>query len=186
MLRNRLKMTRLQIFDTVENEKQQLLSYITIQQYLCSNTLSFAFEAPQECLEMRYPKNILQPLVENAILHGILLHRDEQKRLVPGRIRVTIYTENEVLCTRVEDNGVGMEQQDIEKYFSDMPDIGPEDMEDKSEHIGVYNIRMRLKYLYEEQFAMQVRQAEEGGLVVSFRFPICNISPAVEKSPENI
>ena len=186
MLRDRLKMTRLQIFDTVENEKQQLLSYITIQQYLCSNTLSFTFEAPQECMSLRYPKNILQPLVENAILHGILLHRDKQKHLIPGRIRVAIYTEKGMLCTQVEDNGVGMEQQDIEKYFSDMPDVGPEDMEDKSEHIGIYNIRMRLKYLYGEQFSMQVRQATEGGLVVSFCFPICNISPDIEKSPENI
>ena len=74
MLKDRLKMTKLQIYDTLEREKQQLDAYMTIQKYLCSNEISMEFLIEPQYAKVKYPKNVLQPFVENAILHGIVLH----------------------------------------------------------------------------------------------------------------
>ena len=71
---------------------------------------------------MEYPKNILQPFVENSILHGILLHRDQNKKLIPGKIRITVELERDRVVTTVEDNGTGMDEADLKKYFEELPD----------------------------------------------------------------
>ena len=173
MLRDRLKMTKLQIYDTIEKEKQQLEAYMTIQKYLCNNEITLEFPIPEECADIRYPKNILQPLVENSILHGILLHRDSQGSLIPGKIEISVKLFRECVVTEIKDNGIGMTDEEIQKYFYE------EAAEEKAmanqpakEHIGIYNIRMRMKYLYGKKFYIRAKQREEGGLRIRMEFPI--------------
>ena len=105
MLQDRLRITRLQIFDTLEEEEKQINAYMTIQSYLCRNPIDYQFDIPEECMQLRYPKNVLQPFVENAIIHGILLNKDEHGKLIPGIIRIRIRQENGEILTEVEDNG---------------------------------------------------------------------------------
>lgn len=174
MLRDRLKMTKLQIYDTLEKEKQQLASYMTIQQYLSSNEITWEFPIPEECAKVQYPKNVLQPLVENAVLHGILLHRDAHGELVPGEICISVSLSGEKIITEMKDNGIGMSQSEIQRYFCDLPDEKEEMMgRDTKEHIGIYNIRMRMEYLYGEQFHISARTRTEGGLQITLEFPVC-------------
>ena len=52
---------------------------MTIQKYLCSNEISMEFLIEPQYAKVKYPKNVLQPFVENAILHGIVLHRNENE-----------------------------------------------------------------------------------------------------------
>ncbi|MDO4453091.1 MAG: histidine kinase [Eubacteriales bacterium] len=172
MLRDRLKMTKLQIYDTLEREKQQLDAYMTIQKYLCSNEISMEFPIQAQYAKVNYPKNVLQPFVENAILHGIVLHRDENGRLIPGKIWIDFSISDQRMITKIQDNGIGMSQEKIQKYFYDLPSGREEEGEiDMREHIGIYNIRMRMKYLYGEQFQIDARQRKEGGLEIILKFP---------------
>lgn len=173
LLRDRLRISRLQIFDTVEKEREQIEDYVTIQKYLCSNGIHLDFEISGECGEVRYPKNVLQPFVENSILHGIVLHRDEQGKLIPGRILISIVLDGEWVVTRVRDNGTGMEEDQLHAYFERDPrEAGwMAGEEDTHEHIGIFNIRMRMALLYGEKFQIQGENLPEGGLEICFRFP---------------
>lgn len=181
MLRDRLKMTKLQIYDTLEKEKQQLVSYMTIQQYLCSSEISLEFPIEESCAKIQYPKNVLQPLVENAILHGILLHRDEQEELIPGFIEIHVTLSGEEIITTMEDNGIGMSDEAIRQYFDDAPTEHEETLgKETKDHIGIYNIRMRMRYLYGEKFQIKAERREESGLKITLRFPLF---PAQERQP---
>ncbi len=172
MLRDRLKISKLQIYDTLENEEKQLRYYLTIQNYLCGNRITLDFKA--EDLQISYPKNILQPLVENAVFHGILLHRDADGRKLPGLVSVKITAEAGFLVTRITDNGIGMSEEDIFHYFTEMPD-SIADFDDSSqnhEHIGIYNIRMRLSYLYGELYTISAVSPNHEGLEITLKIPL--------------
>lgn len=176
MLRDRLSISKLQIYDTLDNEKRMIDLYITIQKYLCNNEITCTVSFAEEIGKEKYPKNILQPFVENSILHGILLHRDQNKRLIPGFIQIQVSLENDTLVTRIADNGVGMSPEQIQIYFCDLPPSSkssPADAASMSSHshIGIYNIRKRLGYLYGERFHIEARNLETGGLELILRFP---------------
>lgn len=173
MLRDRLQISGLQIFDNIKEEAKQLESYITIQRYLCSGEIDYEFCSMPECENVLYPKNVLQPLVENSILHGLLLHRNEDGKLVPGKIRILIRKQDKQVITEVLDNGVGMNRKQIEEFFECNLEERFSDIYEKGKraHIGISNIRMRMKYLYEDAFQMQVFLPDEGGLKIVFTIP---------------
>ena len=173
MLRDRLKTSRLHTFDTLEHELQQLKDYITIQKYLCSGELTLEVEVADEDLALQYPKNVLQPLVENSIVHGILVNRGGDRKLIPGVVQVKISRGGQELETVVRDNGVGMPEEKILLYFAEpVPDIEEESARG-TENIAIYNIRRRMAYLYGESFSMTGRVPEDGkGLEIRLRFPV--------------
>lgn len=183
MLRDRLRMAKQQIFDALREEKAQIDSYMIIQGYLCRNKLQYQFHIPEDCLEFPYPKHVLQPFVENAILHGILLHKDEKGRPVPGRIQISVYREEGRIITEIEDNGIGMGEEQIAHYFEDevrMAESRPETERDGGDHIGIYNIRLRLGYLYGERFCLKAERSKEGGLKIQMAFPTEALKERVE------
>lgn len=173
MLRDRLRISRLQIFDTIEKEREQVYDYITIQKYLCSNAITLEFVIAKDCEGIQYPKNVLQPFVENSLLHGIVLHRDEDGNRIPGVIRISVNREEGQVVTEICDNGIGMSGEQMDHYFgTDL--TGQEWSEDSTqghEHIGIFNIRMRMSYLYGEKFRITADVALEGGLIIRFWIP---------------
>lgn len=173
MLRDRLRISRLQIFDTIEKEREQVYDYITIQKYLCSNAITLEFVIEENCEGIQYPKNVLQPFVENSILHGIVLHRDGDGKRIPGVIRISVSREKGQVMTEICDNGIGMSREQMDHYFgTDL--TGQEWSEDSTqghEHIGIFNIRMRMSYLYGEKFRISADVAPEGGLIIRFWLP---------------
>lgn len=171
MLRDRLKITKLQIYDSIAKEEQQLQYYITIQNYLCGNRISLQFDASDS--QLLYPKNILQPLVENAVFHGILLHRNEAGEKLKGLIQIQITHDSEWTRTVISDNGVGMSSEALRHYFVELPNSIAEFEKTSGSHthIGIYNIRMRLSYLYGEAVQISADSPDGGGLRITLRFP---------------
>lgn len=187
MLRDRLRMSQLQIFDTLEEEKAQIDSYMTIQSYLCSNRIQYTFYIPEDCRELVYPKNVLQPFVENSILHGILLNKDENGISIPGIVRLSVFKEGEGIVTEIEDNGIGMDGKALARYFEEPPErkmAGFDQQKDNGEHIGIYNIRMRLWYLYGDKFELETEQSELGGLKIRLMFP-ADVEDIIKQKEEN-
>ncbi|MCI7813391.1 MAG: histidine kinase [Lachnospiraceae bacterium] len=173
MLRDRLKISKLQIYDTIAKEEQQIQYYITIQNYLCGNRISVEFQSQHS--ELLYPKNILQPLVENSILHGILLHRDDNGEKMKGLIKITITQQDNWIFTEISDNGIGMSDRELHHYFVELPNSIAEFEQDSPAHththIGIYNIRMRLSYLYGEAFEIFAASPGHKGLTITLKFP---------------
>lgn len=166
-LKDRLKMKNYKTFDTVQAERETLEQYMVIQRYLCWAKIQFSFQVSEEDQNLLIPKNIIQPLVENAIKHGILCRDDDE--IKEGKIDVTVEGCGEQIRITVQDNGAGMEEETVQRFFSREP--GPVPEGDVS-HIGVNNVRMRLKYLYRGNYEMTVDSRKNEGTVIRIVLPI--------------
>lgn len=169
-LKDRLSIKNYKNFDTLKTEKEILEQYILIQSYLCHNTIHYSFEADPEELDLKIPKNILQPLVENSIKHGLLPHKDPiMHQILDGEIQLKVTKTNEHLTIMIADNGVGFTQEQMLTYF-----VSPlsEANELTNGHIGIFNIRGRLDYLLKDQYQFTVSEREGGGSIILLTLPI--------------
>ncbi|MFO1511802.1 MAG: histidine kinase [Verrucomicrobiota bacterium] len=125
-----------------------LRSYLAIEQIRFGDRLNVNIAAPAEVLDAQVPNLILQPLVENAIRHGIEPHAK------PGRIELRAQRANGTLILEVSDNGVGLSPHHPLK-----------------EGIGLSNTRTRLRTLYGDAHDFELGRAPESGLVVRLTIP---------------
>lgn len=144
---------------TLADELNHVKSYITIQEYRMRH-IQFRLEAPRELLNLRVPKLMVQPLVENAILHGL------RPRNYRGHITISCVLEQAYLVIRVMDDGVGFD----EKLLGERTE--------KSTSYGLKNIRQRLAVLYDDRGSLEIANRPEGGVVARLRYPAEKGAPA--------
>ena len=147
---------------TLADELNHVKSYITIQEYRMRH-IQFRLEAPRELLNLRVPKLMVQPLVENAILHGL------RPRNYRGHITISCALEQAYLVIRVMDDGVGFD----EKLLGERTE--------KSTSYGLKNIRQRLAVLYDDRGSLEIANRPEGGVVARLRYPAEKGAPAGRK-----
>jgi len=132
----------------LQHELEFLKRYLEIEQTRLGDRLTVKMDIAPEALRARVPNLILQPLVENAIRHGI------EPRARPGRIELRVQRLDGTLALEVRDNGTGLQDgQPIE------------------EGIGLSNTRARLQGLYGEAHRFDLHAADGGGLVVQVTIP---------------
>jgi len=123
--------------------------YLDIQKARFAERLQFSVDVPQELLPAQVPSLILQPMVENAVKHGIA------RRVQGGAIRITASRANGTLTMRV---------------YNDGPSL-PVGWETSHSGIGILNVRTRLQSLYGDQFELSVRNQQPGGVEVTVSVP---------------
>lgn len=131
-------------------EVEHLRQYLEIQKARFAERLQVTLTIPPELLNAQVPSLILQPLVENAIKHGIA------KRAQGGGIQVAATQANGVLNLRVGNDGPCL----------------PGEMEKKRTGIGIANLRNRLQLLYGNRFELSLRNQATGGVEVSISLPL--------------
>ena len=139
----------------VETELSNTRAYLEIQSMLHDGDFDYEIEAQTEILQCESLNLILQPLVENAIHHGI-----EEKTDGRGKITVRGWKEDNCVWFMVEDNGVGMEQEGADKILT---------MESKG--YGVRNVDERIRLCYGEKYAMKVESVVGKGTKMTIHFP---------------
>ena len=139
----------------VETELSNTRAYLEIQSMLHDGDFDYEIEAQTEILQCESLNLILQPLVENAIHHGI-----EEKTDGRGKITVRGWKEDNCVWFMVEDNGVGMEQEVADKILT---------MECKG--YGVRNVDARIRLCYGEKYAMKVESVVGKGTKMTIHFP---------------
>ena len=127
-----------------------LEKYLHIEQIRLGDRLDARFEIDPALEDALVPNLVLQPLVENAVKHGIA------PRSAPGRIEVRAWADNGSLHLRVADDGLGV----------------PEDQTSVSTGIGLSNVRARLERLYGGAHRLALRPAQPTGLVVDVTLPL--------------
>lgn len=135
-----------------------LQKYVDIQQTRFHDRLSVETEIDPRTLDTLVPNLILQPLVENAIRHGI------SPRRAPGLVRITTWRDRDDVWMEIRDNGVG---------FTRGRGLVP------PEGVGLRNTRGRLRQLYNEDHAMMLEDAPGGGCTVKIRVPYRTTSEEV-------
>lgn len=162
-LQETLNLGERDIYTTISKELDLTVCYITIQKYRYQDMFEVTVSCDDELRTCQVPKTIIQPLVENAILHGIL--PSEEK----GTVEIEIKKEPHTLVITVADNGVGISDRQLDN-FTNKVDVIYE--KNGRKHIGISNVRDRIRYLYGEGFGMDIRVKEGGGTIVTLRMPL--------------
>lgn len=141
----------------IAKEIEHAENYLEIQKYRYKNQFTYTFDVDPECLDYYCNKITLQPIIENAIMHGLDLLVDE------GHISVQVAQEGECLVFRVEDNGVGMSPEQAETILR-------QDGQDRT-GIGIKNVNDRLRIYFGKQYGLRVTSELDMGTRVEIRMP---------------
>lgn len=133
-------------------ELELLKDYVLIQNYRYGGIVKVDYSIPDETL-LGYviPKLTLQPIVENAIFHGIEAKGEN------GIITVTLYKKEQDLYIDITDNGIGMSPELINQVLSGSSEDAKSDFFRK---VGIHNVNLRLKYTFGENYGIQIHSKE--------------------------
>lgn len=143
---------------TIGQELKLLENYLSVQN-LRKQRIKYQINMPESLLEVQIPRLLIQPLVENSIVHGI------EKMSGIGLICITGKTEGTRLYISVEDNGAGMSEPDRKKLLEkiDSPIFN------ETSGYGLWNVQQRLKQLFGVHSGLSVDSSEMGGVCVTLR-----------------
>lgn len=151
-------------FETLENEIGHARDYLSIQSIRYKNKFTADWDCPSGFSDRRVIRFLLQPLLENAIYHGI---REAEGRRV---IRVSVRDEEGTLCIAVSDDGLGMEPDRLREVRAGLAlEDGEESILPRS--IGLYNTHKRIKLAYGGEYGLSVDSVRGAGTTVNIRIP---------------
>jgi sensor histidine kinase YesM len=165
ILRDRLRIEISEVYDTVEQEISVTKQYLLIQDYRYEGIFKTKITIEDMAKSHLIAKNIIQPLVENA-LYGILENRDENGEVLGGLIEIAVTEQERQVKIVVKDNGAGMSQEQVDKILN-QPHTNI-----RGEHIGIRNIRERVSYIYKESAKLNITSREGYGTIVCIKVPI--------------
>ena len=142
---------------TIEKEMQHAKSYLKIQNFRYKNQFTYSFDVDEECLNYLCNKITLQPIIENAIYHGIDRMVDE------GKINIGIHQKGDTILFTVEDNGVGMTEEQCEEILH-------KDASDRV-GIGIKNVNDRIKIYFGEEYGLTIQSELDEGTRVTISMP---------------
>jgi len=140
---------------SLEMELSNMKSYLEIQSIMHDNNFDIEINVEDEILQCETLNLLLQPLVENAIDHGIDLNLRER-----GKITVTGKLQNGLICLKIEDNGVGMNEETLKNFLNQ-----------NSSGYGAKNVNERIKLYYGEAYEMKVESKLNHGTQITIVFP---------------
>lgn len=142
----------------VEKEVEHAKSYLQIQKFRYKNQFQYSFDVQESCLHYYCNKITLQPIIENAIYHGLNRMIDE------GFIEIKIFEDGGDVVFTVEDNGVGMTKEQCESILH-------KEVKGQTGGIGIKNVNDRVKIYFGEQYGIKIESELDEGTKVSIRMP---------------
>ncbi len=149
---------------TIGEEIERIKSYLTIQKMRYHDILDFKIEVDQDVAENTILKLILQPLVENALYHGIKNKRQGGTIIVRARRK----GEDEIIL-EVEDNGIGFTPQKLAQLRADLEDDSGEIKLESG--FGIGNVNKRIRLYYGKQYGLFVESEYSTGTCVTLVIP---------------
>jgi sensor histidine kinase YesM len=137
-------------FIPVYDEIAYTKNYVEIQKYSAFYEFEIKFFITDDLKSLYTPRFVIQPLVENAIIHGFADNKDNQ------RIEVSILRTGECLRFEVFDNGKGMHQSKIEEIMNDK-----QKSKNTYNSIGINNIQERVKLFFGEKYGLSFESMED-------------------------
>jgi two-component system sensor histidine kinase YesM len=146
-------------------EIQHVNYYVNIQKYRYGDRFEVKYDIPEDLMNCQIPKLMIQPLVENAIYHGIEMKEE------PGLIRIWANTSDQTLRIGVEDTGIGIPYDKWEHILQTLASKDHHVVSD-GKGLGLKNIHERIQLLYGNEYGLQLRRVKEGGTLVMLVLPI--------------
>ena len=155
----------------VRDELEHVRSYLTIQQKRFKNKFTYKIEAQDEVLSLACLKLTLQPLVENAIYHGMEFMDGD------GEILVKAERDGERLCITIADNGLGMTAEQVQGLLTGKT----RSASGKGSGIGVKNVNERIRLYFGEDFGLDIRSEPDEGTEILIRLPAVSFEELMER-----
>ena len=165
----RISLSRGHEWITISQELEHIKNYLTIQKIRYADILNYSIDADEALMDVKMIKLVLQPLIENAIYHGIKNKRGR------GKLKVSAHFTNDsrtFVCFTVEDNGAGFTEERLGQVRNELR-TGAQDSEKLSSVYGLYNVNKKLKLYYGENTEGLLIESEAGkGSKISFTIPV--------------
>ena len=162
LLQNTLRI-RNTIYVSLEEELENVKNYVEIQKYRYMDMFDLMIECPEECLHVAIPNIMLQPMVENAIFHGIA---PKEEHCI---LKVLVERQDKEVMISIIDDGCGMPQEKADQLLQ-------EEQENYGgmRKIGVANVNKRMKEIYGESHRLEIISEEGAGTRIVMRIPYGN------------
>ncbi len=164
----RISLSRGHEWITISQELDHIQNYLTIQKIRYADILNYTIDADEDLMDIKMIKLVLQPLIENAIYHGIKNKRGR------GELKVSVHYSDETkkfIRFVVEDNGAGFTEERLGQVRNELR-TGAVDSEKLSSVYGLYNVNKKLKLYYGDQTDGLIIESEAGkGSKISFTIP---------------
>nr|WP_306806211.1 sensor histidine kinase [Enterocloster bolteae] len=143
----------------LREEIRHVSNYLLIQKERMEDKLEYEIDIPHQYESVQVPRLILQPLVENAIIHGIE---------TGGKVSIRVYEREEDggCWLEVSDNGAGMDEEQLKRLRD-----GTTEMRMDHRSIGVENVNKRIRLYYGEEFGLMIESRLGEGTVIRFCIP---------------
>jgi two-component system sensor histidine kinase YesM len=148
---------------TLENELEHVRNYMMIQGYRFEGKYDFEFDIAPETLSCEILRLTLQPIVENAILHGLSEYSENCK------IVVKAYISDGYLYIKITDNGVGISAADLERLMYNIKN-------GEGESIGLKNVYKRLKLVWDDEADLNIESKLMKGTTVTIKIKAQSLS----------
>lgn len=145
---------------TLADEVKNIKSYISIQQFCYRNRISFEYRIDPETEKLTLPKVIIQPLVENSLIHGTNILEND------ARVCLSSALEGQQLVIRVWDNGISADVDRINSYLQGKDEFGK-----SADSLGLRNVFERIRMVYGEAGSLHYETDEAGCTVAVIRLP---------------
>lgn len=155
----RFSLSRGQNVITLAEEEQHIRSYLEIQQMRYRDLMEYEIDIPEQLKCFILPKLTLQPLVENALYHGIKISRRK------GFIRITGKEDNGRVILEVADDGCGMTKGRLDALRASLAD-------DKSEDFGLRTVHQRIQILFGSEYGLAIESTPDAGTSVKVTIPM--------------
>ncbi|MBO7744423.1 sensor histidine kinase [Paenibacillus sp. MWE-103] len=144
-------------FVPVAEDIEQLENYLKIQRMRFENKLAYQVQIDPEIVDIKIPKLLIQPLVENAIKYAF------QQMLLGGTITIRGYASGDELLFEVVDNGVGMPSEKVEALLATF--------ENKSQPsgLGIRLVQQRIRYLFGEEYGLSIQSEMGQGTTITLK-----------------
>lgn len=175
----RIGLSKGQDYIPLDSELEHMTSYLQIQQTRYRDRLQYTLNIPEELRDLFVLKLLLQPLIENAIYHGI------KGRRGPGHIRVEARLEHNRLLLTVQDNGAGMSNERLAEmqHLLEAPlaslEASSPGMTGKS--YGMLNVQARLRLSFGDEYGIMLESQEGEGTSVTIIHPLMRELPATKQ-----
>ena len=147
---------------SIREEIRDLEDYLELYKFRLGDRLSYEFTVDNEVLKYAILRHILQPLVENALKHGIEAKENDGK---PGFISIKGYLNDHDICFEIIDDGNGISEERLSEIQKNLSDSGT-----FQDSIGIYNVNRRLKIVYGPEYCLSISGKEGEGAKVRIHF----------------
>lgn len=143
---------------TIREELELIRAYLEIQLIRIPDLFTYKITVDEDILDFKILKMILQPIVENSVIHGFAGFKNS------GRIKIEGTLQNQTVCILISDNGKGIPEGSRSSIFAPAPTAIPK-------HFGLKNIQERIRLKHGEKYGISIKSEQGQGTQIEVRFP---------------